>query len=49
MNSFSSVRQFCHQAGERFERNRALLSENHDERLRRIAVQAIADRKGARG
>ncbi len=43
------VRQFCRQAGDRFERNRALLSENRDERLRRIAVQAIADRKGARG
>ena len=43
------VRQFCHQAGERFERNRGQLAENRDERLRRIAVQAIADRKGARG
>ncbi len=43
------VRQFCRDAGARIERNQALLSSNHDSRLRRIAGEAIADRKGARG
>lgn len=43
------VRQFCRDAGARVERNQALLSANHDPRLRRIASEAIADRRGARG
>jgi acyl-CoA dehydrogenase family protein 9 len=43
------VRQLCRDAGARVERNQALLSANHDPRLRRIASEAIAVRRGARG
>ena len=43
------VRQFCRDAGARIERRQALLSGNHDPRLRRIASEAIAARRGARG
>ncbi|MGH7357962.1 MAG: acyl-CoA dehydrogenase family protein [Candidatus Rokuibacteriota bacterium] len=43
------VRQFCRDAGARIERRQALLSGNHDPRLRRIGSEAIAGRKGARG
>ncbi len=43
------VRQHCREAGARIERSRALISMNRDERLRRIAGEAIAERKGARG
>jgi acyl-CoA dehydrogenase family protein 9 len=43
------VRQFCRDAGARIERRQALLSGNHDPRLRRIASDAIAGRRGARG
>lgn len=43
------VRHFCREAGARIERNQALLSINRDERVRRIAGEAIAERKGARG
>jgi acyl-CoA dehydrogenase family protein 9 len=43
------VRQFCREAGARIERNEALLSMNRDERVRRIAGEAIGERKGARG
>ena len=43
------VRQFCRDAGARIERRQALLSGNHDPRLRRIASEAIAARRGPRG
>lgn len=43
------VRQFCRDAGARVERNQFLLSSNHDPRVRRIASEAIAERRGARG
>ncbi|MGH7563917.1 MAG: acyl-CoA dehydrogenase family protein [Gemmatimonadota bacterium] len=43
------VRQLCRDAGARIERNQTLISENRDERLRRIAGEAIAEREGARG
>lgn len=35
------VRQFCREAGARIEHNRALLAENRDARLRRIAAEAV--------
>ncbi|HUP01463.1 MAG TPA: acyl-CoA dehydrogenase family protein [Gemmatimonadota bacterium] len=41
------VRQFCREAGARIERNRALLSENRDARLRRIVRREVAEREVA--
>lgn len=43
------VRQLCRVAGARIERNHALITANRDERIRRIAGEAIAARQGARG
>jgi acyl-CoA dehydrogenase family protein 9 len=43
------VRQFCRDAGARIERGQALLAGNYDPRVRRIASEAIAARRGARG
>jgi len=43
------TRQFSREAGRRIEARRALIEENRDERVRRIAARAVAERQGSRG